>query len=198
MKIAVIAWGSLVWDRRILEIAENFAPIGPQLPLEFCRVSLDGRLTIVIDEQHGTPCTTYSAVSNFGNLEAALENLQKREGMPTKRNVGFIVRASRQRSTAADERHPGAIDAIAAWADATDYDAVVWTALASNFHKRSNVGAPFSVEAAMRYLEGLGTATLQEALKYIRSAPAEIQTPVRAAVAERWPETTKHARNTTA
>jgi len=43
MKIAVLAWGSLVWDRRDLAVAGNFEPTGPRLPIEFCRVSGDGR-----------------------------------------------------------------------------------------------------------------------------------------------------------
>ena len=50
MKSAVLAWGSLVWDPRDLQLAAEFAPNGPLLPIEFCRVSDDGRLTLVVDE----------------------------------------------------------------------------------------------------------------------------------------------------
>ncbi|MHB2268110.1 hypothetical protein [Pseudaminobacter salicylatoxidans] len=49
MRIAVLAWGSLVWDRQKLAIADDFDPSGPQLPVEFCRISGGGRLTLVID-----------------------------------------------------------------------------------------------------------------------------------------------------
>ena len=81
MKSAVLAWGSLVWDPRDLQTAAKFAPNGPLLPIEFCRVSADGRLTLAIDETFGAVCTTYSAPSALESLDAAIENLRKREGM---------------------------------------------------------------------------------------------------------------------
>ena len=58
-KIAVLAWGSLVPEPR--DLKAEFEPNGPLLPIEFCRVSDDGRLTLVIDETFGAVCTTYSA-----------------------------------------------------------------------------------------------------------------------------------------
>ena len=35
MKIAVLAWGSVVWERGVLEVAADFMPNGPHLPVEF-------------------------------------------------------------------------------------------------------------------------------------------------------------------
>jgi hypothetical protein len=84
------------------------------------------------------------------------------------------------------ERHPRAVETIAAWAAERGWDAVVWTALGSNFYDRA--GEPFSVEAAMRYLDTRDEATRDKALTYIRRAPAVVQTPVRTAVNGRWPE----------
>ncbi|MFZ5834983.1 MAG: hypothetical protein ACOY2B_06325 [Pseudomonadota bacterium] len=55
MKITVLAWGSLVWGRRELAIADDFKSNGPRLPIEFCRVSEDGRLMMMIDEAFGAP-----------------------------------------------------------------------------------------------------------------------------------------------
>ena len=52
MKIAVLTWGSLVWERRELQAASDFVADGPLLPIEFCRISRDGRLTLVLE---GTP-----------------------------------------------------------------------------------------------------------------------------------------------
>jgi len=80
-KIAVLGWGSLVWDPRDLQAAAKFAPNGPLLPIEFCRISGDGRLTLVIDETFGAVCTTCSARSAIEDLDAAIENLRVREGM---------------------------------------------------------------------------------------------------------------------
>ena len=90
MKIAVLAWGSLVWDRRGLVIAEDFRPVGPLVPVELSRVSRDGRLTLVLDEAFGAPCLTYSAMSVFGDINETIENLRRREGMPGGKGVGFF------------------------------------------------------------------------------------------------------------
>jgi hypothetical protein len=43
LRISVLAWGSIIWDRGDLSIIEDFEPTGPSLPIEFCRVSRDGR-----------------------------------------------------------------------------------------------------------------------------------------------------------
>jgi hypothetical protein len=69
LKSAVLAWGSLVWDPRDLQTAAEFVANGPLLPIEFCRISADGRLTLVIDETVGTVCTTYSAPSALESLD---------------------------------------------------------------------------------------------------------------------------------
>jgi len=90
-----------------------------------------------------------------------------------------------KQSTIATERHPHAIKTITAWADANGLNAVVWTALGSNFGEKAN--EQFSVEAAIRYLETKKGKILDAALNYIRSAPCEVQTPVRDAVNARWP-----------
>lgn len=197
MRTAVLAWGSLVWDRGGLDIAEDFKPCGPLLPVELCRVSGGRRLTLVIDEAFGASCSIYVAMSAHGDLDAALENLWIREGsrdevLPknVRRHgrVGFIEVASGHCSAKAMERHPKSVATIKTWAQANVLDAAIWTALASNFHEPDKAGEPFSVEAAIRYLEMLDAPKLSAALGYIRLAPTEVQTPVRAAVNARWPE----------
>lgn len=197
MKIAVLVWGSLIWDRRELAIAGDFKLGGPQLPVEFCRVSSDGRLTLVIDEAFGASCPIYIADSACGNLDAALENLWIREGSQDEARpknvrrhgrVGFVEVASNDCSAKAMERYPRGVATIRTWTQANGFDAAIWTALASNFDEPDKAGEPFSVEAAIGYLERLDAARLDAALGYIRSAPPEVQTPVRAAVNTRWPE----------
>lgn len=188
MSIAVLAWGSLVWNRGDLAIATAFQANGPLLSIEFSRVSGNGRLTLVIDEENGASCRTCMAVSALPSLKAAIENLRLREGMPSVKGVGFIDRLTNLRSAKAIERHPDAVEAIDAWAAANGYDAAIWTALASNFHEPDKAAEPFSVEAAIRYLEALDAPKLAAALDYIRSAPPEVQTPVRVAVNARWPQ----------
>jgi hypothetical protein len=184
LKISIVAWGSIVWDVRNLAIVDAFKPIGPSLPVEFCRVSRDGRLTLVIDEVSGTPCNTYSAISAFADLDAAIDNLRCREGMPGRKGVGFIVPDRRRASVTALERHPQTVKTIGAWARTRGFDASVWTALESNFKEKT--GKSFSVKAAIRYLEALDKDARKVALTYIRNAPVEIQTPLRDAVDVHW------------
>ena len=186
MRISILAWGSIVWDPQNLEVTSRFEPIGPCLPIEFCRISRNECLTLVIDEICGASCITYSAISGSSDLGAAIENLRVRERMPGRKGVGFIAPRYHKQSATALERHPQAVKTIAAWVDACGFDAAIWTALGSNFAEKAR--EPFSVEAAIRYLGTRDGKTLDAALIYIRRAPPEIQTPVRGAVNIRWPE----------
>ena len=187
MRIAVLAWGSLWWNPGTLNKASDFAPNGPLVPIEFCRISADRRLTLVVNEDFGDMCTTYSALSGNQNLEAAIENLGLREeSRPAE--IGFVDLAAGKQSRAALKRHPQVVATIEAWVESAGYDAAIWTALASNFEE--GAGELFSVTAALRYLEMLerkDATAFTNALDYIRSAPPEVQTTVRDGVARRWP-----------
>lgn len=189
MRFAVIGWGSLIWDPRELAVAGEFSLTGPSLPIEFCRVSGNDRpprrLTLVIDDDIGAQFQTYIALSGLGDLAAARENLRQREGLPSLNSVGFAVKGGASNPLAA-KRHPKALTAIEAWLAASDFDAVIWTALANNFAERA--GEAFSVEAAIRFLESQPADHLPRALEYVRNAPEPVQTPVRAAVSLRWPQ----------
>jgi hypothetical protein len=190
VKSAVLAWGSLVWDPRELQTAAKFLADGPLLPIEFCRISTDGRLTLAIDETFGAMCKAYSAPSALEDLDAAIENLRMREGMPDAWPVGFVELGSGGQSEAAMEQHPQAVATIAAWTESNGYDAAIWTALKSNFDAWGKGGEPFSVSAAIQYLETLESEdadTFARALTYIRKAPPEVETPVREEVLKRWP-----------
>jgi hypothetical protein len=190
VKSVVLAWGSLVWDPGALQTSAKFTANGPLLPIEFCRVSDDGRLTLAIDESFGALCKTYSAPSALENLDAARDDLCLREGMADARTVGFVEPASGRQSDLAVESHPQVVATIGAWAEAAGYHAAIWTALASNFDAWGKGGEPFSVSAALQYLETLekdDPAKFAQALAYIRKAPPEVETPVRDEVARRWP-----------
>jgi hypothetical protein len=187
MKIVILAWGSLIWNPGNLAVSSDFRLDGPRLPIEFSRISGDGRLTLVIDETSGALCPTYTAVSGFRELGAAVENLRTREGMPSTKGVGFINPESGSQSNTSLQRHPTAVEQIRAWSNTHGRPAVIWTALASNFHEPAKANKHFSVEAAIRYLETCDPKTLASALAYIHQTPPEIQTPLRTAIGERWP-----------
>jgi hypothetical protein len=190
VKSAVLAWGSLVRDPRNLQTAAKFAADGPLLPIEFCRIADDGRLTLAIDESFGALCKSYSAPSALESLDAAIENLQAREEMSSARAVGFVEPASGRQSDFAMQSHPQVVATISAWAESIGYDAAIWSAFTSNFDGWGEGGEPFSVSAALQYLEtleGEDPAKFAGALAYIHSAPPEVETPVREEVSKRWP-----------
>jgi hypothetical protein len=192
MKIAVIAWGSLLWHPDTIRIAAPFTLTGPNLPVEFCRISKNRRLTLVIDEDFGTLCQTYAAPSAFNTLDEAIENLREREAMSHARDVGFIDLTTNTRSPFATTRHAAATETIAAWTQSSGYDAAIWTALPSDF--ASAAPEPFSVNAAIRYLESLEQSdpeAFTRALAYIRNAPPATQTPLRDRVTTQWPALTR-------
>ena len=67
MRIAVIGWGSLLWSPRTLPLAGTWSSDGPVLPIEFARISVDGRLTLII-EDGAKPIATYHAPLAGGGL----------------------------------------------------------------------------------------------------------------------------------
>ncbi len=73
---------------------------------------------------------------------------------------------------------------MAEWAEARRLDAVVWTALESNFEKE--VKRPFSVDAALAYLKGLSPEAKVRAAEYVWRAPVFVRTALRTAL-EREP-----------
>jgi hypothetical protein len=108
---------------------------------------------------------------------------------PAVHDVSFTVADCSRQSARAIERHPHAVKTITAWVNANGLDAAIWAALGSNFAEKAS--EPFSVEAAIRYLETRNGKMLDDALTYIRRAPPEVQTQVREAVNIRWPEATE-------
>jgi hypothetical protein len=118
----------------------------------------------------------------------AIENLSTREGMPNSKGVGFVNLVAGKQSDIAVTRHPKAVATIAEWTAETGFDAVIWTALDSNFHKPKAAGQPFAVDAAKSYLETLDRVSFARALHYIWNAPTQVQTPLRTSINANWPE----------
>lgn len=67
MKIACLAWGSLIWKSAPLELASIWQGDGPRLPIELVRVGDEGELA-----------TTLWAVLQQSNLASARELLRQR------------------------------------------------------------------------------------------------------------------------
>jgi len=169
MRIACIAWGSLLWKTGPLKLASSWMAGGPALPLEFARDSDDSdELAIVLRE--GAPLMpTYFALLDANDMEAARTMLAAREKI--------------------DPHHPewigsfppvkgGAVDArIAAWLVQQELDGVVWTALPPKFFNVE--GQAPSPDEAVAFLAGLRGTVRQAAEDYVRRVPAAIRTAYR-------------------
>lgn len=173
MKIAILGWGSLIWDQRDLPTLGVWQKGGPVLPIEFSWISSDGRLTLVIDEKNGVPVQTRFAQSGSETLNQAIEDLRKREGT-SKSMIGVVSQTINIPKSGSDT--------IKGWADEHKWDAMIWTGLPSNFEDIKNVS--FTVENGLTYLRGLAGEKRGKAREYIDRAPEEVVTPLRRAVGE--------------
>lgn len=174
-EIFILGWGSLIWRQGELKTKGDWLQDGPTLPIEFSRISQNGRLTLVIDEQNGAPVQTRWIRSGYETLAEAITNLQQREGSPNAKAVGFADLRENRRSPTAIERHNKSVEIISEWGRHKGADAVIWTAISP----RWPLHGTFGVEAAARYAAELGEPLRSEAHEYIRRAPVEVVTPVR-------------------
>lgn len=177
MRIAILAWGSLIWSPRNLSFVGKWQRGGPILPIEFSRIAVNRRLTLIIDEEVGVDVCTRHALSGHSILEDAIANLQEREGTPNRRDIGFFDARTGDISERAVCEHPKSCTRIREWIEDRSYDAVIWTALPRTFE--TETGATYTVEAAMRFFESLPAHEKTVADEYIRNAPEEVQTPFR-------------------
>ena len=169
--IACLGWGSLVWDPRALPIQRQWFADGPFVRAEFLRKSIDDRITLVLDES-AAPVRALWAVMDATNVTEAVVALRKREGI-LKNNVEKHVGCWKPGNTSHLE-----ILNLAVWAEARGIDAVVWTALPPRFYQDDqNQVAP--VEDIVKHLAGLTGRKRDEAERYVRYAPAQIDTPYR-------------------
>lgn len=168
MKIAFLAWGSLVWNTGELKISGKWENDGPYLPIEFARVSSDNRLTLVIYPKAKKVRTLWAYSAKKG-VQESICNLAKREGTTTK-NIGFV-------SIPDNICHCGntldILPTINSWAKQKQIDAVVWTDLPSTFQG-------LTPEKAIQHLKGLNANALYDAEIYVRKAPQQIRTEIRA------------------
>lgn len=173
--IAILAWGSLMWEVRpeFDEHHEEWSLDGPILKVEFSRISesRQGALTLVIDETHGAEATVAWCLSKRQSVEDAICDLRCREGTMVK-NIGCV----RLPADPSASQSP----IITAWASGKSLDAVIWTALTSNFQKKK--GTSFSVLAAVEHIKTLDPCGKAKAAEYIWRAPAFVKTPLRDAL----------------
>lgn len=182
VKIAILGWGSLLWEPGgdFSKSVEPWNSDGPVLPVEFSRVSKTrgGALTLVIDPKNGSNTTVAWCLSKRARLEDAVADLRCREGT-TMEKIGHV-------SLNQQSAEPSDIEkTIAQWAAEKKLDAVVWTALQTNFEDK--LKHPFSIERAVAHIKALPVDGKVKAAEYIWKAPDFVRTPLRSALqTEPW------------
>lgn len=193
MKIAILAWGSLIWDDNWPEFDKQrgeWLKDGPILPLEFSRVSAsrDKALTLVIDTVNGKDCSVMYAESKRTNPDDAIADLRDREGTIMK-HVGFYFAKDPARKCV-----PPVPPSIPDWATSKKIEVVIWAGMPSNFFEKNAVNAStkFSVEAAAAHLQNITPKGKAAAAEYVWRAPELVVTPLRTKLqADPWFEKEK-------
>ncbi len=176
-RIGCLAWGSLLWDPRTLPLAAAFEYAGPLLPIEFSRVALDGRVTLVIDSL-AAQVRTFWAPLAVDSLAHAVDELARREGVASERVGDWIgVEARPGFGEGSGQATQAVRGAIAEWLAPRPLDAVLWTALPA----RTPDGCFARPDWAelIDHLERLDGPPRARAEEYVRRAPSLLRTPNR-------------------
>ncbi|NIK86839.1 hypothetical protein FHS83_000157 [Rhizomicrobium palustre] len=171
MIIACIGWGSLIWDPRGLPIQRQWFNDGPFVKVEFARQSTDNRITLVIQDT-AKPVRALWAIMDCSDLNTARQALKLREGIGDKnfeKDIGHWKDG---------DAEPSTIQNLPEWAKVHSLDAVVWTALPPKFKGPPKMENP-TVEQVIAHLRSLDGNQRENAERYVRLAPRQIDTPYR-------------------
>ncbi|MEJ7609906.1 MAG: hypothetical protein WKF88_01875 [Ferruginibacter sp.] len=179
MKIAILGWGSLIWQPKDLKIDTSIGDKGwftdgPLLPIEFARISKNRRLTLVI-KSDALEQTTLYAFSIYPTTELAVLDLALREGT-CRNSIGSYERGDNKLHTA----EFGFVKRIKDWLEEHEgIDAVVWTNLGEKMFYENDKAEKVPVTDPILYLKGLKGEASVLAEEYIRKTPKQINTLLR-------------------
>jgi hypothetical protein len=174
-RIACLGWGSLVWNPGGLPIQREWFKDGPLIQVEFLRKSENGRMTLVLHES-AVAVRSLWAIMDASEIDRAREDLRAREGV-CKANMDRDIRA--WSAPEENSSSPRLILELPQWSKARSIDAVIWTALGPKFDANTDVPTAAQV---IPYLQSLTGRASEEAERYIRYAPAQIDTSYRRAI----------------
>jgi hypothetical protein len=177
MRIACLAWGSLVWQSKELPLKSEWFNDGPDIRVEYLRQSNNKRMTLVL-ETTALPVPSLWALIDCETLIDAVASLGTREGVPKKnwdKHIG---------TWSIETQSPCCIENLPAWAESNDIEHVVWTALPPKFDV---IDAPNKIakpEQVVAYLSALSGDDRARAEEYVRKTPSQIKTAYRRAIEE--------------
>lgn len=169
-RIAVLGWGSLIWNRDGLPIQRYWFSDGPFVQVEFLRESDNGCLTLVLHES-AVAVRSLWAVMDANDLQRARRDLFRRERC-MEENFDRDIRAWQR-----GENNPPLISELEPWAQSRGTDAVIWTGLPTKRNGK-NFDVP-SIYDALKFLKGLPKDKRAKAEEYVRKAPRQIDTAYR-------------------
>lgn len=177
MTIAVIGWGSLLWNPRHLRHLPPWRRDGPHLPVEFARQARDGRVSLVSVDGHPTRAATFWAESDCPDIVSAVKDLAHRERTHV-RHIHLCTSAGPRRGDGT------AIEGITAeiveeWLGRRPrLGAALWTGLGVTRFRVDDT-LPSQV---VSYVGALTVSVRSRAREYVERAPATVDTPVRQAL----------------
>lgn len=184
-KIAIIGWGSLIWDLDVLAQQTDLnwqMNAGPRLTMEFTRISPKRKfgLAVCLDDVSGVECPTHIIASMRDDIADAVRDLAIRERTDPQ-NIGAVCRNTGLAKSCSDQ----VARAVDDWCISAGYSGAVWTDIGPNFHESN--GKTFTILRGIAYLQTLQGESLDEAVRYIENAPPGTDTPLRRALsADPW------------
>jgi hypothetical protein len=186
VRVAILGWGSLLWNSGNLRNERKWRSDGPWLPIEFARTSnlkeKNGKrpyLSLVICPHAGL-VRTYWDMSLLTEISDARLDLQSREGCSID-DIACLPKINAGWSSAT----VGLEGRIQDWLNSkmTDVDAVIWT----NLGWKLPGATRFTVEDGMKWLRSLREVRKDDdAEEYIRKAPSQTDTCLRRQAKEKF------------
>jgi hypothetical protein len=178
-RIGVLGWGSLIWrpsnEHGDVAVRPPWHHDGPMLPVEFARISADGRLTLIVLPGCSHLSPVLWARSRLESLPAARSALAAREtGAPLER-----IHGTTRGGLPLGEPDPRVVALVRPWLEERPLDAVIWTGLPPGERWVAGGAEGFSEDGALAYAAGLSGEARRRAAEYVRRAPPQIDTPLR-------------------
>lgn len=172
--VAVLGWGSLIWDPRELVLENPWAGDGPMIRVDYLRRSSRNRVTLVLHETAREVPSLWTSYAG-DNWTRVRDMLVVREGVTGQPD------AIQHWATGGGERTN--IAGLPAWAGGNGADHVLWTGLPPRWDRID--GRLPTLEQVVVCLGGLRPDRHHAAEEYVRRTPVQIMTPIREAIQDR-------------
>lgn len=180
-EIVLLAWGALVWDAEGLDLRDGvWREDGPLLPVELSHINGE-RILVHALHRGAEPVPVFWTYMGTELMGEAVWSLSQREGAKPE-NVGFLdLETNEHWCRTVDE----CLDTIRDWALARNREGekigvVIWSDLRPNFERKSR--RELTPENVLAYLSKLRPETREKARDYLRKIPAQLRTPLWAAI----------------